>query len=76
MAFIHVNAGAAKPAPFGGRRIMADFSAPQGRPARPVSFLGMIIAAAMFVACLALVQVSGLASSASPRLFIADSVER
>ncbi|MGY6531200.1 hypothetical protein [Glycocaulis sp.] len=55
---------------------MADFSAPQGRPARPVSFLGMIIAAAMFAACLALIQVSGLASSASPRLFIADSVER
>lgn len=55
---------------------MADFSAPQGRPARPVSFLGMIIAAAMFAACLTLVQFSGLASSASPRLFIADSVER
>lgn len=76
MAFIHVNAGAGISRPSRRRRVMADFSAPQGRPARPVSFLGMIIAAAMFAACLTLVQFSGLASSASPRLFIADSVER
>lgn len=55
---------------------MADFSAPQARPERQVSLAGMIIAAVMFAGCLALVQVSGLASSASPRLFIAETVQR
>ncbi|MCC5982362.1 MAG: hypothetical protein JJU26_11665 [Oceanicaulis sp.] len=55
---------------------MADYSAPQGRPGRPVSVIAMALAAVMFAGCLALIQVSGLASSASPRLFIADSVER
>ncbi len=55
---------------------MADFSAPQGRSERPVSLVGMLIAAVMFAGCLGLIHASGLTGSASPGLYIADSGNR
>lgn len=55
---------------------MADFSAGTGRSRRDINLGALLIAVAMFGACLALAHASGLVGAPSSGLFLADSAER